>query len=102
MAAGGKNGGAVEAKAGFESIEVAADIRAIFNAPDKTGALAQLAKAVTKYDKLASRLSRWLEENILEGLTVYGLMAGHRRLLPTTNGLAACRRENDSPHLRPF
>ncbi len=73
--------------------EVAADIRAIFNAPDKAAAVALLEQAVTKYRKLASRLAEWLEQNIPEGLTVFGLPAGQRRLLRTTNGVERLNRE---------
>ena len=73
--------------------EVAADIRAIFNAPDKAAAVALLDQAVTKYRKLASRLAEWLEQNIPEGLTVFGLPAAHQRLVRTTNGLERLNRE---------
>jgi putative transposase len=73
--------------------EVAADIRAIFNALDKTEAVALLDKAVAKYEKLAPKLARWLEQNILEGLTVFGLERAHRRLLRTTNGLERLNQE---------
>jgi putative transposase len=73
--------------------EVAADIRAIFNAPDKAEAVALLGKAVTKYEKLAPKLARWLEENLPEGLTVFGLEPAHCRLLRTTNGLERLNQE---------
>lgn len=73
--------------------EVTADLRAIFNAPDKPTAVALLDKAVTKYRKLASRLADWMEQNIPEGLTVFGLPEAHRRLLRTTNGLERLNRE---------
>lgn len=73
--------------------EVAADIRAIFNAPDKVEAGALLDKAVSKYEKLAPKLARWLEQNIPEGLTVLGLEVAHRRLLRTSNGLERLNRE---------
>lgn len=73
--------------------EVAADIRAIFNAPDKAAAVALLDQAVLKYRKLASRLAEWLEQNIPEGLTVFGLPTAHRRLVRTTNGLERLNQE---------
>ncbi len=73
--------------------EVAADIRAIFNAPDKTAALALLERAVSKYSKLASKLSAWMEANIAEGLNVFGLPAAHRQLVRTTNGLERVNEE---------
>lgn len=73
--------------------EVAADIRAIFNAPDRKAAVALLAKTVAKYSQTASRLATWLEENIPQGLTVFSLPTAHRRRLRTTNGLERLNRE---------
>lgn len=73
--------------------EVAADIRAIFNAPDKAEAVARLERTVSKYQKLAGKLASWLEQNIPEGLTVFGLPASQRRLLRTTNGLERVNKE---------
>ena len=73
--------------------EVAADIRAIFNAPDRSSAEFFLHKAIEKYEKTASRLADWLEKNIPEGLTVFAFPSAHRRLLRTTNGLERVSRE---------
>ena len=56
---------------------MAADIRAIFNAATRRGAEALLAAMVTKYEERASRLARWMEENIPEGLTVFSFPASH-------------------------
>jgi putative transposase len=47
--------------------EVAADIRAIFNAPDRESAEAFLKKAIKKYARFTYKLAFWLEENIPEG-----------------------------------
>ena len=73
--------------------EVAADIRAIFNSPDRPAAAALLTKTVAKYSQTASRLATWLEENIPQGLTVFSLPTAHRRRLRTTNGLERLNRE---------
>jgi transposase-like protein len=73
--------------------EVAADIRAIFNAANRVEAEAMLAKAVQKYAKLAARLATWLEQNIADGLTVFAFPDPHRRLLRTTNGLERVNQE---------
>lgn len=73
--------------------EVAADIRTIFNAPDRSSAEFFLRKAIEKYEKTASRLADWLEMNIPEGLTVFAFPPAHRRLLRTTNGLERVSRE---------
>ena len=73
--------------------EVAADIRTIFNAPDRSTAEIYLAKIVQKYEKSASKLADWLEKNIPEGLTVFDFPAEHRRRIRTTNGLERVSRE---------
>lgn len=73
--------------------EVAADIRTIFDAPDRPTAETYLAKAVEKYSKSASRLSEWLANNIPEGLNVFAFPASFRRLLRTTNGVERLHRE---------
>ncbi len=67
--------------------EVAADIRAIFNAPTRTDAEALLTKTVQKYATTAGRLAAWLEQVIPDGLSVCAFPAAHRRLVRTTNGL---------------
>ena len=67
--------------------EVAADIRAIFNSPDRAQAEAQLCKTVEKYAQSASRLADWLEGNIPEGLTVFSFPDDHRRRIRTVNSL---------------
>ena len=73
--------------------EIAADIRMIFDAPDRTTAEAYLAKTVAKYKQSASRLSEWLANNIPDGLTVFAFPASVRRLLRTTNGVERLHRE---------
>jgi len=65
--------------------EVAADLRAVFNAPSRSEADRLLAATVTKYAKSAPRLSRWMEENISQGLTVFSFPVEHQRRLQTTN-----------------
>jgi len=73
--------------------EVAADIRAIFNAATRQGAEALLKATVLKYAESASRLAAWLEENIPEGLTVFSFPPSHRRRIRTANGLERLNRE---------
>ena len=73
--------------------EVAADIRAVFNARHRQEAEELLALAVQKYAKAASDLADWMEENIPEGLTVFSFPEKHRRRLRTTNGLERLNRE---------
>jgi putative transposase len=73
--------------------EVAADIRAVFNAPNRDEAEALLARLAQKYEKRASRLANWMETNIPEGLTVFSFPATHQRRLRTANGLERLNRE---------
>jgi putative transposase len=73
--------------------EVAADIRTIFNAPDRPTAEAYLARTIQKYEKSASKLAAWLETNLPEGLTVFDFPAEHRRRIRTTDGLERVNRE---------
>jgi transposase-like protein len=64
---------------------VAADIKNIFNAPDRAHAELLLTEAVKKYDKSAPELSRWMETNIPEGLTAFSFPEQIRRRLRTSN-----------------
>ena len=65
--------------------QVAADIRAIFNAPSPEEAQRLLDAAVEKYSKSQSKLAAWMEENIPEGLAVLALPEPMRRRLRTSN-----------------
>jgi transposase-like protein len=73
--------------------QIAADIRAIFNAPDRTEADALLKRAVEKYHKSAAKLADWMETSLPEGLTVFAFPESHRRLVRTTNGLERVNKE---------
>lgn len=74
-------------------LEVAADIRAMFNAPDRNNAEALLQAAIQKYATSAPRLSAWLEENLTEGFTVFDFPLDHRRSVRTTNSLERINKE---------
>lgn len=64
---------------------VAADIRGIFNSQDLAHAETRLVELVEKYKKSAPALSKWMETNILEGLTVMSFEESQRRRLRTSN-----------------
>jgi putative transposase len=72
---------------------VAADIRAVFDAPDRNEAQRQLDLGVKKYAKSAPKVSGWMESNIPEGLAVFKLPAAYRRRLRTTNMLERVNKE---------
>jgi putative transposase len=74
-------------------MEVAADIRSMFNAPDRKTAEEFLQAAIQKYAVSAPRLSAWLEENLAEGFTVFDFPLEHRRTIRTTNSLERINKE---------
>ena len=65
--------------------EVAATIRNIFKAPDRTEAERLLNIAVEKYEKTAAKLAAWMRDNIPDGFTVFAMPEKHRRQIATTN-----------------
>jgi len=73
--------------------EVAAAIRAIFNAPHLNEAKRLLAETVQHYRGVAPKLATWMEENLPEGLMVFAFPEAHRRLIRTTNGLERVNQE---------
>ena len=73
--------------------DIAADIRAVFNARDRHEDEALLKKLVLKYEKTASRLADWMENALPEGLTVFDFPPNHQKRLRTTNGLERLNRE---------
>jgi len=74
-------------------LDVAADLRAVFNAPDRKEADRQLDLAVDTYEKSAPKLAEWMRDNVPEGLAVFELPAAHRRKLRTTNQLERLNKE---------
>jgi len=73
--------------------EVTANIRAIFNAPNRAAADTLLTTTVQQYAERLPRLATWLEQNIPEGLTVLAFPTTHRRLIRTSNGLERLHKE---------
>ena len=73
--------------------QVGDDLRNVFNAPDRSEAERQLQLLVRKYAKSAPKLVAWLETDLPEGLTVFGLPAAHRRKMRTTNMLERINKE---------
>jgi transposase-like protein len=73
--------------------EVAAAIRAIFNAPSLHEAKRLLAETVQRYRTIAPKLATWMEENLPEGLIVFAFPPAHWRLIRTANGLERLNQE---------
>ena len=74
-------------------MEVAEDIRTIFNAPDRETADTYLKKTVEKYALLAPKLADWMEVNLPEGFTVFSFPRAHQRRLRTSNYLERLSQE---------
>ncbi len=74
-------------------MEVAADIRAMFIAPDRRTAELFLQNAIQKYALSAPRLSAWMEDNLSEGFTVIDFPLEHHRSIRTTNSLERINKE---------
>ena len=73
--------------------EVSAELRSVFTAASRAEADRSLDLMVRKYATAAPKLSRWLEENVPEGLTVFDFPLEHRRRLRTNNMLERLNRE---------
>ncbi len=73
--------------------ELAADLRAVFDAPERTEADRRLDIAIRKYEKSVPKLAAWLSANVPDGLTVFVLPAAHRRRLRTSNLLERLNKE---------
>ncbi len=73
--------------------ELAADLRAIFDAPDRAEADRRLEIAVRKYERSAPNLAVWLSANAPDSLTVFAFPAPHRRRLRTSNLLERLNKE---------
>ena len=73
--------------------EVASDIRAMFNAPDRQVAEGFLQVAIKKYAVSAPRLATWMENNLAEGFTVFDFPLEDRRTIRTTNSLERTNKE---------
>jgi len=72
---------------------VAAEIRAIFNAPSDTEAKRLVELFVDKYEKVAPPLSQWAEKNIPEGLAAMQFPEEHQRKIRTSNMLERVNKE---------
>jgi putative transposase len=72
---------------------IAAQLRTIFNAPDRAQAEQLLKTALEAWRKEHPKLAEWAELAVPESLTVFDFPAAHRIRLRTTNGLQRINRE---------
>lgn len=73
--------------------EASAELRGVFNAPNRAEADRLLELMVKKYAPVSKKLAAWLESAVPEGLTVFDFPVEHRRRLRTNNGLERLNRE---------
>lgn len=73
--------------------EVAADLRAIYDAQNEAEAQRLLKAMIGRYEKTAPRLAQWAEQNVPEGLSVMQFPPAHQRHLRTSNPLERVNRE---------
>ena len=73
--------------------EIAETMRGIFNSPTIEMAQEMKRRAIIEYEKKAPEFSKWLEENIDEGLTVYQFPKKHWKKIRTSNGAERVNRE---------
>lgn len=73
--------------------QVAADIRAVFNARNRAAANSLITETVRRYEGSAPKLAAWMETNLTDGLSVLELPEKHRRVLRTSNGLERVNKE---------
>ena len=73
--------------------EIGEVMREIFNSSTIDMAREMVGKVVGRYRKSAPEFTKWLEENIEEGLTVYQFPKEHWRKIRTSNGIERLNRE---------
>lgn len=72
---------------------VAADLRAVFNARDLVDATEGIKRFANGYQQKAPKLVQWVEDNVPQGLAVFSLPEEHRKRMRTTNMLERQNRE---------
>ena len=72
---------------------VAADIRAIFNAPDHSEAKRLIERLVKTYEPSAPKLAKWAEHALPEGLAILDLPEHQRRRMRTSNAVEVVNKE---------
>lgn len=73
--------------------EVAGVLRSIFTAEDLPAATEKLERAVKTYEKTAPKLADWMENNVPQGLTVFGQPPLVRKRLRSTNMIERLNQE---------
>ena len=66
---------------------IGAALRRVWNAPDRIAAQAALARLSASVRRSHPGFADWLEASVPEGLAVFDLPEGHRRLMRTTNSM---------------
>lgn len=73
--------------------ELGEAVRRIFHACDYVSAQEEKKKCIEKYKTSAPEFTKWLENNIEEGLTCFSFPEAHRKKIRTVNGLERLNKE---------
>lgn len=73
--------------------EIACAMKDIFNSPSFSSARAMAKEIEARFSDRAPEFTKWLSENIEEGLTCYRFPKKHRRKIRTSNGVERINRE---------
>jgi transposase-like protein len=73
--------------------EIGQAMRDVFNSPSAAHAQEMVKQVVAKYAKSAPKFAAWLEENVVEGFTVFQFPRAHWKKLRTSNTLERVNRE---------
>jgi len=73
--------------------EIASSMRDIFNCPSIETAELTIRNTVKQFEITAPKFTKWLNENILEGLTCLSFPQDHRKKIRTSNPLERVNRE---------
>ena len=72
---------------------IAFAMRDVFNSCDIFAARNRAEKTIKDFSKIAPEFSKWLENNIEEGLACFNFPRSHQKKIRTTNGLERINRE---------
>jgi putative transposase len=73
--------------------DLAESVRRIFQSPDYETSQEQKRKCIAKYKESAPEFTKWVEDNIEEGLTCFDFPQEHRKKIRTVNGLERLNKE---------
>ena len=80
---------------------IGAALRRVWNAPERAAAQAALARLSASLHRSHPGFADWLEASVPQGLAVFALPEGHRRLMRTTNSMERAIQQELKRRTRP-